>query len=207
MNYPRIVKDLGYFYSNCSMSDKEKLVAKLTKEGYRVKIAPAYTPYKNQMADCCSIFIENYRDYFEHLVADSLGLEITSLTHPVITNEGMFYKNVDAMTVIGYLIDRNNEYTDMDGKRGNEKKRLAELDKTYGITFGESYHPVNKGAVQGFFGDKKTSTTQGVYIKDYEHFLQDGRQLLDDWIQIDQERLLEEKEYKSLEHASYKVKK
>ena len=175
MEYPRIVKDLGYFYTNASITEKDGIVEELTKKGFKVNIAPAYGVDDN-MKDSCGIFIENYPDYIKYLVATSLGLEIPSLAHQVITEEGLFYKNIDSMLAISLNIDKNNEFSE--GKRKLEKQYLLDLDKKYGITFGPSYHPVNKGAIIGFFGDQKRENIKGIYITDYKSFLEEAKKLL-----------------------------
>ena len=176
MEYPRIVKDLGYFYTNASITEKDEIVEELTKKGLKVNIASAYGVDDDNMKDSCGIFIENYSDYIKYLVAASLGMEIPNLAHQVITEEGLFYKNINSMLVLSLVLDKNNEFSEE--KRKLEKQYLLDLDKKYGITFGPSYHPVNKGAIIGFFGDQKRENIKGIYITDYKSFLEEAKKLL-----------------------------
>ena len=123
MEYPRIVKDLGYFYENANLKEKDNIVEGLAKRGLKINVAPAYGVDDN-MEDSCGIFIENYQDYIEYLVTMSLGLEIPSLANQVITEDGLFYRNIDSMLALSLALDKNNEFSEEKRKLEKQAKKL-----------------------------------------------------------------------------------
>lgn len=157
-NNPRIVEGYGYFYSNYDSRDPNlpNLIENSElAENYGIVIGPQQADQLgNKHNNTVGIYIEDYERYVSDLAARATGMIID----PIITDKGMFLKNMEVMQCV--VVFREDLCS---GYEPDNVKEMQDIKNKYGLSHGPAID----------VGSDCKYAQWGLYIVNYEQYLKD----------------------------------